>query len=125
MTCALPIVTKRDQACVYLFAILLVSGGGLLCSRNSLGQEAAEKTRVGERFVLRSRRVGTSHGRPRGGEESLGEPQSQQLSRRSRGREETLIGGGSRTEVRRCDGIGGAQKRCRAGDFRLFLWLRA
>ncbi len=57
MTCASPIVTKRDRACVYLFAVLLVSGGEFLCSRNSLGQEPAEIIRVGERVVLRSGEV--------------------------------------------------------------------
>jgi hypothetical protein len=55
MTCASPIVTKRDRACVYLFAVLLVSGGEFLCSRHSLGQEPAESIRVSERVVLRSR----------------------------------------------------------------------
>ncbi len=58
MTCASPNVTKRDRACVYIFAVLLVSGVGFLASRHSLGQEPAETIRVGERAVLRSGEVG-------------------------------------------------------------------
>ena len=57
MTRALPVVRKSDSACVCLFTVLLVSGAGILCSRHSLGQEPAERIRVGERVVLRSGEV--------------------------------------------------------------------